>query len=101
MIPAGADPLLKREAMVLTERLRRAGFAVDLGFSGNMGKRMKRANKVAARVAVILGEDERLARAVTLRDLDSGEQVTVALDRMEESLRALLAGVPEVAVGGI
>lgn len=101
MIPAGADPILKREAMVLTERLRRAGFAVDLGFSGNMGKRMKRANKVSARVAVILGEDERLARAVTLRDLDSGEQTTVALDRMEESLRRMLAGAPEVAVGGI
>lgn len=101
MIPAGTDPLLKREAMVLTERLRRAGFAVDLGYSGNMGKRMKRANKVAARVAVILGEDERLARAVTLRDLDSGEQTTVALDRMEESLRRMLAGAPEVAVGGI
>lgn len=101
MIPAGADPILKREAMILAERLRRAGFAVDLGFSGNMGKRMKRANKVAARVAVILGEDERLARAVTLRDLDSGEQTTVALDRMEDSLRRMLAGVPEVAVGGI
>ncbi len=101
MIPAGSDPILKREAMVLTERLRRAGFAVDLGFSGNMGKRMKRANKVCARVAVILGEDERLARAVTLRDLDSGEQTTVALDRMEESLRRMLAGAPEVAVGGI
>ena len=36
MIPAGNDPMIKREAMILTERLRRAGFAVDLGFSGNM-----------------------------------------------------------------
>ncbi len=101
MIPAGADPMIKREAMILTERLRRAGFAVDLGFSGNMGKRMKRANKVSARVAVIFGEDERLARAVTLRDLDSGEQATVALDRMEDTVRAMLAGAPEVAIGGI
>jgi histidyl-tRNA synthetase len=100
MIPAGNDPVIKREATILTERLRRAGFAVDLGFSGNMGKRMKRANKVAARVAVILGEDERLARAVTLRDLDSGEQTTVAVDRMEETLRQMLSGA-EDAFGGI
>jgi histidyl-tRNA synthetase len=101
MIPAGADPMIKREAMILTERLRRAGFAVDLGFSGNMGKRMKRANKVSARVAVIFGEDERLARAVTLRDLDSGEQATVSLDRMEDAVRGMLAGTSEVAIGGV
>ncbi|HET6223598.1 MAG TPA: histidine--tRNA ligase, partial [Dongiaceae bacterium] len=35
---AAAAPALK-----LTEDLRRAGFTVDLGFSGNVGKRMKRA----------------------------------------------------------
>jgi len=101
MIPAGNDPVIKREAMILTERLRRAGFAVDMGFSGNMGKRMKRANKLSAKVAVILGEDERLARAVTLRNLDSGEQTTVALDRMEETLARMLVDLPEDAVGGL
>ncbi len=101
MIPAGNDAVIKREAMILTERLRRAGFAVDLGFSGNMDKRMKRANKLSARVAVILGEDERLARAVTLRNLDSGEQATVALDRMEETLARMLSGGTEDAFGGI
>ncbi len=100
MIPAGNDAVIRREATILTERLRRAGFCVDLAFSGNMGKRMKRANKVAAKVAVILGEDERLARAVTLRDLDSGEQTTVSLDRMEETLRGLFAGGGD-AFGGI
>jgi histidyl-tRNA synthetase len=40
---------------------------------------MKRANKVAARFAVLLGEDE-LARGVaSLRDLDSGAQEEVPL----------------------
>ncbi|MGE4528924.1 MAG: histidine--tRNA ligase [Rhodospirillaceae bacterium] len=101
MIPAGNDPVIKREAMILSERLRRAGFSVDMGFSGNMGKRMKRANKLSAKVAVILGEDERLARAVTLRDLDSGEQATVSLDRMEETLARMLVNLSEDAFGGI
>ena len=41
--------------------LRRAGFAVDLGYSGNLRRRMQRADKINARAAVILGDDE-LAR---------------------------------------
>src|SRR5262249_522795 len=45
-------------ALKFAEELRGAGFAVDLGYSGNVGRRMKRANKVGARVALLLGEDE-------------------------------------------
>lgn len=90
VIPAGNSDVIRREAMILTERLRRAGFTVDLGFSGNMGKRMKRANKLNARVAVIFGDDEQQARAVTLRDLDSGEQQTVSFDHMEALLAQML-----------
>jgi len=92
VIPAGNDDVIRREAMVMADRLRRAGFPVDLGFSGNMGKRMKRADKLNARAAVIFGEDERLARVVTLRNLDSGEQSTVSFQDLEETLTALLEG---------
>ncbi len=77
----------KRRAAVLTEDLRRAGLCVDLGYGGNVGKRMKRANRLGARAAVLLGEDELKRDAATVRDLDSGEQVEVAL----ESLAAHLA----------
>ncbi len=66
--------------------MRRAGFTVELGFSGNVGKRMKRANKLNARVALLIGEDELRQNAVTLRDLDSGEQALVALDALDERL---------------
>jgi histidyl-tRNA synthetase len=73
-------------ALELTDRLRRAGFTVDLGFSGNLGKRMKRANRIEAAAALILGEDEMARGTVTLRDLDSGEQADVSLDAIEERL---------------
>ncbi|MBN2752827.1 MAG: hypothetical protein JXQ84_08985, partial [Rhodospirillaceae bacterium] len=66
----------------------------------NMGKRMKRANKLNAKVAVIFGEDERLARVVTLRNLDSGEQATVALDHVEDTLSRMLVDVSEDAFCG-
>ena len=44
-----------------------------------MSKRMKRANKLGACAALIIGEDELAANSATLRDLDSGEQTLVAL----------------------
>lgn len=70
----------------MAERLRRAGFAVEFGFSGNMGKRMKRANKAEALAAVIMGEDEAGRGAVAVRDLKTGEQEEVPLAALEGHL---------------
>jgi histidyl-tRNA synthetase len=47
---------------------------------------MKRANKIKARVAVILGETELAKNVAVLRDLDSGEQREVPLDSLVGSL---------------
>ena len=84
VIPAGAEA--EALALTLTDRLRRAGHVVDLGYGGNMGKRMKRANKVGARAAIILGDEELAAGEATVRDLDSGEQARVPLDALEGAL---------------
>ncbi len=73
-------------AQKLVHRLRMSGFNVDIGYSGNMGKRMKRANKLNAAVALIIGEDEVKQSSVTLRHLDSGEQSTVAMADLESRL---------------
>ncbi len=84
VIPVGAA--CEAAALQLSEDLRRSGLTVDLGFAGNLSKRMKRANKLNARAAVLLGEDELAANVATLRDLDSGAQERVALDRLAEHL---------------
>ena len=47
---------------------------------------MKRANKINARVAVLLGDDELARNAAMLRDLDTGEQGEVPLDALEDRL---------------
>ncbi len=84
IVPVGTGTEI--EALKLAYRLRRAGHAVEHGYSGNVGKRLKRASKVGARVALILGEDELARGAVQLRDLDAGTQDEAPLDRIEESL---------------
>lgn len=76
VIPVGADG--EAEALVLTQQLRRAGVKADLAFRGNVGKRMKQANKVNARIAVLVGGDEMARGVVAMRDLDTGEQTEVA-----------------------
>jgi histidyl-tRNA synthetase len=64
-------------ALVMAEMLRDHGFAVDLAYSGNLQRRMRRANRVNARVAVLIGDEEAARGEVRLRDLDSGEQTDV------------------------
>ena len=83
-MPVGAD--CERRALVLTEELRGAGFAVELGFGGSMKKRMKRADRLGARAAVILGADELAQDSATVRDLDSGEQALVPLAGLQGHL---------------
>ena len=59
----------------------RAGYRND--YSGNLQRRMRRADRIGARAAILLGDDE-LARGIaTLRDLDSGEQSEVSLDALD------------------
>jgi len=84
VIPAG--DAAKRPAASLAEQLRRDGLPVELGFGGNLGKRLKRANKLNAAAAVLLGDDELAQGAVTLRDLDSGSQELVPLAALTERL---------------
>jgi len=77
-----------RSALELTDRLRRAGFAVDMGFSGNLKKRMARADKIKAVAAVIIGDDELAKGAATVRDLQSGTQEQVPLAKLPDRLAA-------------
>ncbi|MCK6453791.1 MAG: histidine--tRNA ligase [Alphaproteobacteria bacterium] len=80
LVPMGADAELKAQA--LAQALRRAGHVVELGYGGNMKRRLQRANKVNARAAIILGEDELKRSAAAVRDLDSGDQQEIPLDRL-------------------
>lgn len=86
MVPLGEKAELA--SLTLSGDLRRRDFVVDLGFGGNMSKRMKRANKIDAIAAVILGEDELAKGVATVKALDSGEQRQVALDGLADALEA-------------
>ena len=77
VIPVGEDT--NDEAIKIAYKLRRAGYRVEHSYNGNLKKRMMKANKVKAYLAVIIGSDELASQQVTLKDLDKGEQRTVML----------------------
>lgn len=84
VVPVGKDVNL--QAMKIAYELRRAGFVVEQAYAGNMGKRMKKANKINAISAVIIGSNELEEGKVTIKDFDSGEQKEVEFSKLEEEL---------------
>lgn len=84
VIPGGEDTQLK--ALAIANDLRKAGFYVEQAYSGNFKKRFEKANKLNAIKAVIIGSDELANNSVTIKDLDSGTQETVSLDKLVEVL---------------
>jgi histidyl-tRNA synthetase len=85
MVPMGDEA--EAVCLKLTDEFRRAGLRIDLGYRGRMKQRMKRANAVNARAAVILGDDELAQQSATVRDLDTGEQELVALADLKARLK--------------
>jgi histidyl-tRNA synthetase len=73
--PVG-EPALRRAA-VFARDLRRAGLSVELA-EGRLKRGMELADKLGARFAVIVGDDELATGRFTLRDMSSGEQESLA-----------------------
>ncbi|HGS4605604.1 TPA: histidine--tRNA ligase [Vibrio cholerae] len=79
MVTAGEGTMIA--GMKLAEQLREQvpGLRVMTHFGGgNFKKQFKRADKVGAAIALVLGEDEVAAQTVVVKDLAGGEQNTAA-----------------------
>jgi histidyl-tRNA synthetase len=95
--PTGVDLLLVclgqdawRASISLTQRLRGAGLSVVMSLAERpMGAQLKRAERVGARHALFVGEGELAGGRYGLKDLATGEQVTVD----EPGLLARLGGM--------
>lgn len=77
-------------AIGLLADIRRRGHAADMAYRGNMKKRMQKADAAGARLALILGEDEIARGEVTVRDLATGAQDSIAMAGVIDSVEARL-----------
>jgi histidyl-tRNA synthetase len=76
LIPLGEAA--ERRALQMSFDWRSRGLHVELSQSGNLAKRLKRANKAQAKWAVIFGESELSAGNYQLKNLDSGDQTSLS-----------------------
>lgn len=77
VVSRGEQP--EAQALVLAQRLRQAGFAVELDLSGSaFGKQLKRADRSGAAACLILGDTEAETQTVQVKWLTSGEQQAIA-----------------------
>ena len=91
MVTAGEGTMMA--GMKLAEELREAvpGLRVMNHFGGgNFKKQFKRADKVGAAVALVLGENEVADNTVVLKDLAGGEQTTMAQSEVAAQLTKLI-----------
>jgi histidyl-tRNA synthetase len=86
VVPMGG-PEEEAAAIGALQALRRAGIAAEMAYRGNAKRRMERANRIGARAAVIIGSDELGRGTAQVRDLASGAQDEIELERLAERLR--------------
>ena len=78
-------------ALRLATMLRAGGVNTDVAAEpGRLGKQLKHADRLGARFALIIGEDERSKGMVTVRDLIAGDQVEVVVADAADALKQRL-----------
>ncbi len=66
-------------ALSVAKDLRAQGYATEILWNGNVGKKMKKAASLGAEYALIVGATEAQNKSVTVKNLGTGEQVTGTL----------------------
>jgi histidyl-tRNA synthetase len=74
-------------ALGVLQSLRHAGIRAEMAYRGNLRRRMERANRIGARAAVILGEDDMARGVAQVKNLATGEQEAVAVTELADRLR--------------
>ncbi|MBI3766994.1 MAG: histidine--tRNA ligase [Deltaproteobacteria bacterium] len=105
VIPLAAAATLA--ALQMARRLRLAGVRTELESSGRSVKSaMRRADKLGARFAILVGDDELAAGRATVRDLRAqrDHRLVLAIDAagaaLMDGLHAIAASAPPVGAGG-
>jgi histidyl-tRNA synthetase len=88
---ATLDPTALAYVLPLAHRLRTAGIRVEIEHrGGSLKSQLKRADKLRARLAIIVGENEVAAKRLQVKDLAAGTQFEVAEADLESKVRQLL-----------
>ena len=76
-------------ATAILADIRRNHITADMAYKGNMKKRMQKANAKNGKSVIIMGDDELERGEVSLKNLTSGEQESVALENIITALQKI------------
>lgn len=86
LLPMGETA--EKKAFTLADDLRSQDLMVETLYTGNLGKRLKKATKANAHTAIILGDDELVQNKGQVRLLDQGTEELVALEELAAYIKA-------------
>ncbi len=85
VVPVGRGRSVRRMAFRIVSALRRRGIISDVELMGRrLGKALDYADRIGVPYVVIVGERDLEGGVVTIRNMESGEQVKVNLERVVE-----------------
>ena len=88
-MPLGIES--QKNALMVANDLRMLGYKVDICYDDvKIGNMFKRAEKKQAKLAIIIGEEEIKNESVIIKNMESKEQITVALADMCDKVDELL-----------
>ena len=81
----------RRQAPLFCQQLRQAGFRVDLDFlDRSLKAQMKQGDRRGARLVLMVGDHELNEQTLVLRDMESKQQTTMAVDELLGAVRQAL-----------
>jgi histidyl-tRNA synthetase len=82
----------KLECLRLAAELRKAGYRTEIEHrAASMKAQLKRADRLKARAVLVIGEDELAKKEVVVRDMDAGEQKSVAVGELTGEVARVVA----------
>jgi histidyl-tRNA synthetase len=85
VVPIGVNA--EAAALTVLQDLRRSGIRAETAYRGNLRRRMERANRIGARAAIILGDDDVARGVAQVKDLATGGQEAVPLAEIAAHLK--------------
>ena len=76
--------------LTIMNQLIKEGLKVEIIYTGNISKKFKRAHKMKASYALVLGEDEVAKRIIKLKDLASGHEELMSLSKATKIMKKKL-----------
>ncbi len=84
----------RKKSLQLLEDLRQKGFQVRSNLTKeSLSSQLSLANKLGARITLILGQKEMIDNTILLRDMESGAQEIIDLNKIEKELTKRLASI--------